>query len=166
RETVAVREVRSHPMSSSSIRSRALLVGIFAAALVVAPLSIAGAARPAVIPNASHAVRPSLPQTPRTFPPAQVSFTVNTANDTDAANPASGLCADSGGQCSIRAALDVANTIQQTVNVTIPAGTYQLTLSNLDVTDPAGVQLIGAGAATTTIVGFGGNDVLNVATGG
>ena len=142
-------------MSSSSFRGRALLVGIFGLAVVVAPLSVAGASRPAVVPSTTHTTRPFLAEQPRTFPPAQISFTVNTTNDTDAANPLSGQCADASGQCSIRAALDVANTLQQTVTITIPAATYQLTVGILDVTDPAGVQFLGAAAASTTVVGLG-----------
>ena len=130
----------------------------------MAPLSVAAASRPASIPTPSHTLRPFLSETPRTFPPAQDTFTVNTTNDTDASNPASGVCADSGGHCSIRAALDVANTINQTVTINIPAGTYSLTLGVLAVTDPAGVQFLGAGALSTTIGGIGTNDVLDVDT--
>ena len=90
-------------------------------------------------------MRPFLAETPRTFPPAQDTFTVNTTNDTDASIPASGVCADGTGACSIRAALDVANAINQTVTVDIPAGTMRSTIGDLDVTDPAGVQLLGDG---------------------
>ena len=45
----------------------------------------------------------------------------------------------------------MANAISQSVTVNIPAGTYTLTLGALHATDPAGVQLVGAGASTTTI---------------
>ncbi len=151
-------------MSTSSFRCRAILGGVFCLAVVVAPLSVAAASRPAVVPSASHTQRPFLAQTPRTFPPAQVSFTVTTRNDTDASSPSSGRCADSAGQCSIRAALDVANALDQTVTINIPAGNYQLTVGELDVTDPAGVQLLGAGAPSSTIAGAGSNDVLDVDT--
>ena len=151
-------------MSSPSVRTRALLIGMFSLAVVVAPLSVAAASRPASIPTPSHTVRPFLAESPRTFPPAQDTFTVNTTNDTNASNPASGVCADGTGACSIRAALDVANTINQTVTINIPAGYYQLTIGELDVTDPAGVQFLGAGALSTTIVGAGSDDVLDVDT--
>ncbi len=103
-----------------------------------------------------------LPEQPRTFPPPATSFTVNTTTDAHAANPAGGVCADSGGQCSIRAALEVANATNQTITVNIPAGTYTLSLGALDATDTAGVQLVGAGASTTTITGPGGTDVFDV----
>ena len=146
------------------MRAHALLIGIFSLAVVVAPLSVAAASRPAIVPNPAHTLRPFLSESPRTFPPAQDTFTVNTTNDTDASNPASGVCADGTGACSIRAALDVANAINQTVTINIPAGYYPLTIGELDVTDPAGVQFLGAGALSTTIVGDGNDDVLNIDT--
>ena len=154
-------------MPTPSFRFRVLLGGIFCLAVVVAPLSVASASRPAVVPSTpAHTELPYLAQTPRTFPPPQVSFTVNTTNDTDASSPSSGNCADSAGQCSIRAALDVANAIDQTVAINIPAGGYTLTLGTLDVTDPAGVEFLGAGSLSTTLVGVGTNDVLDVDTAG
>src|SRR5271170_1033284 len=115
-------------MSRSTFRTKAILGGIFSTAVAVAPLSVAAASRPAVIPSGAHSVRPFLAAQPRTFPPAQATFTVNTTNDTHAAGPGSGICADSSGKCSIRAALEVANAINQTVTINIPAGTYQLTI--------------------------------------
>ena len=89
---------------------------------------------------------------------------MNTTSDTHAAIPSSGHCADSAGACSIRAAVEVANAINQTVTVDVPAGSYALTIGALDVTDPAGVQLLGVGALTTTIAGAASNDVLDVDT--
>jgi hypothetical protein len=152
-------------MSTSSLRRRVVLGGILSLAVVVAPLSVAAASRPAVVPSTpAHTQLPFLTRAPRTIPPAQVSFTVNTANDTHAAIPTSGHCADSAGACSIRAAVEVADAIDQTVTINIPAGSYPLTIGALEVTDPAGVQLLGAGAASTTIVGAASNDVLDVDT--
>ena len=69
------------------------------------------------------------------------------------------------GACSIRAALDVANATDQTVTIDIPGGYFQLRIGDLVVTDPAGVQILGAGAPTTSIVAEGGDEVLEVDTG-
>jgi CSLREA domain-containing protein len=137
-------------MSTFSIRRRAIIGGLFSLAVVMAPLAItasgsAGAATPSV-------VRPFL-ASPRTFPPAQLTFTVNTGNDTDAANPSSGVCADAGGMCSLRAAVDVANTTGQTTVINLPPGNYGLQ-SSLVNSDPAGTEIVGGGASVTNISGL------------
>ena len=141
---------------------RALLGGLFSLALVMAPLAVvvdatgpAGAASP-------HTVRPFLAQSPRTFPPAVATYTVNTTNDTADATPGNGVCADSAGQCSIRAAIEEANADGVTTNINVPAGCYTLTMGPLTLSDSGGVQLIGAGSATTTITGTSGDLLMDV----
>jgi trimeric autotransporter adhesin len=88
-------------------------------------------------------------------------FTVNTINDTVDANPGDGVCADSTGHCSLRAAVMEANALAGTDTISIPAGTYTLTIprasnppedassGTLDVTDS--VNIVGAGQNTTII---------------
>src|SRR5580704_15896639 len=54
-------------------------------------------------------------------------FTVNTTADTVAANLTTGL--DASGHVSIRSALQAANNLGGSQTITIPAGTYKLTLT-------------------------------------
>jgi len=86
----------------------------------------------------------------RTPPVHAAAFTVNTNADTNDANPGNGVCADGGGACSLRAAIEEANALAGTDTITVPAGTYTLTLGSelLITTD---VTLIGAGAGSTII---------------
>ena len=85
-------------------------------------------------------------------------FTVNTTNDTHDATPGDGICADTNGQCSVRAAIEeadaegVLNPVGETIEVDVPSGTYTLTLgTQLDATYPDGLDIVGAGAVSTTI---------------
>jgi hypothetical protein len=139
--------------------------GAFSVALLTAPLAVLAAAPTGAATG--HAVRPFLAQSPRTFPPAQVTFTVNTTNDTDVSPGTGTSCTDSGGQCSIRAAVEAANNLGQTVNVNIPPGTYTLTNveggsvpAPLSVTDPAGLQLTATGAGVDISNGGAASDII------
>lgn len=89
----------------------------------------------------------------------QASFTVTTTSDSVDAVPGDGFCADSGSACSLRAAIQEANALAGTDTITLPAGTYTLSLAganedaaatgDLDLTQS--VTITGAGASTTTI---------------
>src|SRR5215471_6164034 len=78
-------------------------------------------------------------------------FTVNTTADTVDANPGDGICADSNGQCSLRAAVMEANATQGNDTIMLPVGTFQLTIpyngrfdssgGHLDIND--GVSIVG-----------------------
>ncbi len=84
------------------------------------------------------------------FPNARAAgtFTVNSLGDTPDAIPGNGLCADAGGQCTLRAALDEANVSQDpdTINFSV-TGTINLTGplpiigTNLTVNGPGSSQL-------------------------
>ncbi len=86
-------------------------------------------------------------------------FVVNTTEDTQDANPGNGVCADSGGMCSLRAAITEANALAGADTITLPEGTYTQTLvasdedanagGDFDITSP--VTINGSGAATTII---------------
>ena len=61
-------------------------------------------------------------------------FTVNTTNDTIDANAGNGICADSVGDCSLRAAIGETNQLATVVatrinTITLPAGIYTLTIT-------------------------------------
>lgn len=77
-------------------------------------------------------------------------FTINSANDTVDALPGDGICADSAGQCTIRAAVMEANNLKGWDTIKIPGGTYELTISgngedlsetgDLDLTDDVNIE--------------------------
>lgn len=88
-------------------------------------------------------------------------FTVNTVNDTVDVSPGDGVCADSSGQCSLRAAIMEGNALGGEHSVTVPAGTYALSIpgdsENLGVTGDLDmlvpVTIFGAGVGSTIIDG-------------
>ncbi|HXY43830.1 MAG TPA: anti-sigma factor [Acidimicrobiales bacterium] len=87
---------------------------------------------------------------------------VDTTRDSNAVRPAGGHCQDSGGSCSLRAALEVANALKRPVTIRLPAGTYALSLGALVASDPAGLSIEGASEAGTVITGNGPDDRLLV----
>src|SRR5580765_2563162 len=86
-------------------------------------------------------------------------FVVNTTSDTQDAAPGNGTCADAGGMCSLRAAITEANALAGADTITVPAGTYTVSLvaadedlnagGDFDVTSP--ITINGAGAATKIV---------------
>ena len=84
------------------------------------------------------------------FPNARAAgtFTVNSLGDTPDAVPGNGLCADAGGQCTLRAAIEEANTNSgdtDTINFSV-TGTINLTgplpnLTNMNINGPGSSQL-------------------------
>lgn len=86
-------------------------------------------------------------------------FNVNTTADTQDAAPGNGICADTGGACSLRAAITESNALAGSDNINLPAGTYTTTLAaanddvnlggDLDITSP--IAIFGAGAASTIV---------------
>jgi hypothetical protein len=108
-------------------------------------------------PTAPVAVRSLLASTERQLSAGQ-GLSVDTTRDADAVDPASGLCRDSLGSCSLRAAIEVADALGTPVTIHVPAGNYVLTLGALVATDPAGVSIDGASPAATTITSAGQAD--------
>jgi len=93
-------------------------------------------------------------------------FTVNNTSDTVDANPGDGICADSSGNCTLRAAIMETNALAGpgvgTNTIMIPAGTYALTRPRAtgDYSGDTGglyvlsnVTITGAGSGTTIIDG-------------
>ena len=87
-------------------------------------------------------------------------FTVNTTADGHAAHPVRGVCetAPGNGQCSLRAALEITNSLPAgaAVTISIPAGHYVLHLGELDLAPsntPASVTIQGSGADATILDG-------------
>jgi CSLREA domain-containing protein len=152
-------------MATSSVHTRALCGGIFSLALVMGPLAVALDTTPAAASKAAHANQPMLTQSPRTFPPPQITFTVNTANDTHDASPGPNpVCADASNQCSLRAAVEEASAFAGTVSINVPPGTYTLSqaagFGTIVAQDPAGVQIAGTGPGVSIANSAAGTSIL------
>ena len=92
-------------------------------------------------------------------------FTANTSNDTHDAILGNGACADTNGQCSLRAAIEEATALGGATTINLPSGTYNLSLGELKTGNTAGtiITLSGASAGTTIINQTDGvNRVFNV----
>lgn len=84
-------------------------------------------------------------------------FTVNTTQDSDLANPTGTACVDvATGKCSLRAAVDAANNLAKPVKIVLGKHIYTLSSgTQLTVTNPAGTSIVGAGPGQTSIKGDG-----------
>jgi hypothetical protein len=88
-----------------------------------------------------------------------VNFNVNDTGDTLDAIPGDGLCADGTGQCTLRAAIGEANALAGADTITLPAGTYTISLvaaledanagGDFDITQS--LTITGAGQASTIV---------------
>lgn len=95
--------------------------------------------------------------------------TVDSTGDTPDANPGDGTCADSSGDCTLRAAIDEANATAGLGEIVLPAETVTLSRAgsgedanatgDLDVSDP--LILRGQGAAASVVDGNGIDRVLH-----
>jgi hypothetical protein len=92
-----------------------------------------------------------------------ISFAVSTTADAHDADPGGGRCADPAGQCTLRAAVEeaAAQPPGTAVSITLPAGTYGLSLGSLDF-DGGPLTVTGAGARATVIKATGQHRVLEV----
>ncbi len=101
-------------------------------------------------------------------PAAGAGFTVNSTADAIDANPGDGVCASAGGQCTLRAAIMEANALPGADDITLPAGTYTLTIPGADeYFDATGdlnigedLTITGAGPGATIIDAAGIDRVL------
>lgn len=82
-----------------------------------------------------------------------VTSSVNTLSDTPDANPGDDICADADGNCSLRAAIEEANSGQKVYTIVLPAGTFSIQ-SQLDIRTGI-LTLKGAGTDQTTITSEG-----------
>jgi len=118
---------------------------------------------------ASNGVNFTVTTAPVTQGNSGLTLNVNTTVDTVDANPGDGICADSQGNCSVRAAVMESNAflaevladgLTSSVTIMVPAGAYTLTIppnelgnasgGHLDIT--AGpLSIVGANVATTII---------------
>lgn len=101
-------------------------------------------------------------------------FTLNSTADAVDATPGDGLCDDGGGNCTLRAAIQESNALGGAHTITIPAGTYLLTIAgasedacatgDLDITSD--LTFTGTAAQTTFINGNTLDRVFDVHIGG
>ena len=94
---------------------------------------------------------------------------MTTTTDAVDAAPGDGTCATAAGDCSLRAAVQEANASAGPDTITLPAGTYTLTLAgadendnetgDLDLTDS--ITIAGAGMGSTVLDGNGTDRVLD-----
>jgi CSLREA domain-containing protein len=90
-------------------------------------------------------------------------LTVTSTADAPDAHPGDGVCATSGGQCTLRAATQEADAqaAGSSISIIVPAGTYTLTLGTLPLTANR-ITLNGALSSTTTINGNNNGTVLAI----
>lgn len=97
-------------------------------------------------------------------------YTVNTTTDAVDANIGNGMCATSNGECSLRAAIQEANASFAAQTITLPAGTYKLTIEgddeesavtgDLDILSTITIQ--GSGSSVSIVDGNGIEHVFDV----
>ncbi|NJP05656.1 MAG: tandem-95 repeat protein [Chloroflexaceae bacterium] len=88
-------------------------------------------------------------------------YTVDTTADGNDVDTSDGICATSGGQCTLRAAVQQANqTALIDDEITVPSGTYVLTLGDIVVEDA--VVIRGVGATKPIINGNNGDRIFTV----
>jgi parallel beta-helix repeat protein len=92
--------------------------------------------------------------------PGAGTFTVNAPADTHDATPGDGNCRDATGACTLRAAVDEADALPGGSSITVPAGTYQLSVGALQVNQA--MTIAGAGARTTSVLAAPGARVFEV----
>ena len=96
---------------------------------------------------------------------ATLTFKVNTTSDTHDAHPGTGVCADSTGRCSLRAAIEEANAEASGSRTTIdvPANKYMLSLGTLVLTRNK-TAIVGSGVVV--LKGTGNYQIMNVGPAG
>lgn len=87
-------------------------------------------------------------------------FTVDSNADTHDVEPGDGTCADSQGNCSLRAAIEEANAFPGTDTIIAPADIYMLSLGSLIMYSD--LELVGASGAGTVIDGTENEDEQNI----
>src|SRR6266508_2495296 len=90
---------------------------------------------------------------------AAANFVVDSNADAEDAQPGDGLCETARGECTLRAAVQETNRLEGTDTISIPAGTFTLSIAgtgedvaatgDLDITDS--LTISGAGMGSTVI---------------
>jgi CSLREA domain-containing protein len=80
-------------------------------------------------------------------------FVVNSTADLHDVSPGNGVCLDSAGRCSLRAAIDETNSLAGADSITLPAGAYTVTHTDDPFAPVGSLTINGAGAGSTFIQG-------------
>jgi predicted outer membrane repeat protein len=89
-------------------------------------------------------------------------FNVGSFADDGLQNSGGSTCVATNGLCTLRAAVEAADNLGTRVAIVLPGGTYTLDSGVLEVTDPGGVSITGAGETTTTVSGGGSQGVFEL----
>jgi CSLREA domain-containing protein len=92
-------------------------------------------------------------------------FVVDSTLDAVDAIPGDGACGAAGGACTLRAAVEEANALAGGHEITLPAGTYTLTIAGLSVGPNRNITINGSGQATTIVDANGQHGVFGVVGG-
>lgn len=105
-------------------------------------------------------------------PALAATFVVDSTADGNDDLAGDGVCATSGGACTVRAAVQEANALAGADTISIPAGTYTLAYTPVDGADDfyfadaltvtSDIDFVGAGATSTVLVGNGYAPVLGI----
>ena len=106
-----------------------------------------------------HFFRPQLTVLEDRVAPA--AFTVNTVADTNATNLTTGT--DNTGHVSLRSAIQAANHLGGSNTISLPAGTYDLSLGQLNIKN--NLTLTGMGASSTMINAHANSRIFQVLSG-
>ena len=87
-------------------------------------------------------------------------FNVNSTADTHDIEPGNGICADEGGMCTLRAAIEEANALSGKDTINVPSGMYALSLGSLRIFSD--VDLLGGFWASSVIDGTENEGVQNI----
>ena len=87
--------------------------------------------------------------------PMAAQYTVDSFLDGQDANPADGICATLGGDCTLRAAMQQAEADNVPTVITLPEGTYTWSLGELAI-DQGDITVNGGGTRTTIVDAQGG----------
>jgi hypothetical protein len=150
---------KENQKEASAARRESITFDVQSEPVAALPMRLNVMGRPGLVVMRKGHVEPSI-----VMATLASTFTVNNAGDTDDAAPGDGACADSGGNCTIRAAVQEANALAGADMITFAASTngvpIQLTQAgddnnagngDLDLNDD--VTILGNGAANTIIQG-------------
>ena len=140
--------------------------GLASGALRAYPLVVAPPLRSVAVLVAGAALWCLAPTAVASAHSTKFVFQVDSTADAHDASPGDGVCATSFDTCTLRAALEEADTLPagSTIKVDVPAGTYGLTLGSLEATANE-VTISGAGRAATVVTAGGANRDLFVGAG-
>lgn len=146
---------RTDESSSAGNHRTAVTLNVDGAPVAALPMRLNVTALPGLVMLRQGRLAPTI-----ISPRIAISFTVNTTADTVDATPGNGVCADAGGSCSLRAAIQEANASAGADTITLGGATHTLALAGAENLAATGdldirgdVTIMGAGAGSSIIDG-------------